>query len=71
MVGQNNNISILINTEIVRFKSCDFVEALVVSTQHEKEKDIVVLKFPFYTFPFFYYNILNRVFNYKIFLYPH
>lgn len=42
LIEQKDNISLLLGMEVIGFKGRDFVEAIVVSTEQEKEKDIAV-----------------------------
>ena len=42
LIDQKDNISLLLDMEVVGFKGHDCVETLVVSTEKEKEKDIAV-----------------------------
>ena len=42
LIEQKDNISLLLDMEVIGFKGRDFVEALVVSTEQGKEKDIAV-----------------------------
>ena len=42
LIEHKDNISLLLNMEVIGFKGRDFVEALVVSTEQGKEKDIAV-----------------------------
>jgi hypothetical protein len=50
MLYLKNNISILMNMEVVGLRGCNFIEALVVLTLQTKERYIAVLKFPSYIF---------------------
>ncbi|MCP4368318.1 MAG: FAD-dependent oxidoreductase [Deltaproteobacteria bacterium] len=42
LIDQKENISLMLNMEVIGFRGRDFVEALVVSTEQGKEKDIAV-----------------------------
>ena len=42
LIEQKDNISLLLGMEVIGFKGRDFVEAIVVSTEQEKDKDIAV-----------------------------
>lgn len=42
LIEQKDNISLMLDMELIGFKGCDAVEALVVSTAQGKEKDIAV-----------------------------
>ena len=42
LIEKKDNISHLLGMEVIGFKGRDFVEAIVVSTEQEKEKDIAV-----------------------------